>query len=45
MLRQVTFDKNLLEEKKQAKIKQFKERLDKIKSSALFMGEMSELHT
>ena len=44
-LRSVTFDKQLLEETKQSKIKQFKARLDKIKTSALFMGEMSELHT
>jgi hypothetical protein len=44
-LRSVTFDKNLLEETKQSKIKQFQARLDKIKTSALFMGEMSELHT
>lgn len=44
-LREVTFDKKLLDEKKEKKVAQFKSRLEKIKSSALFMGEMSELHT
>ena len=44
-LRTVTFDKNLLEATKQQKIRQFQEHLKKIKQSALFMGEISELHT
>ncbi len=44
-LRQITFSKNLLEQTKQQKIEQFQARLSKIKTSALFMGEMSELHT
>ena len=44
-LREVTFDKKLLDEKKERKVAQFKSRLEKIKSSALFMGEMSELHS
>ena len=40
-----TFDKNLLEATKQKKILQFQEQLKKIKESALFMGEISELHS
>lgn len=44
-IRSVTFDKDKLEETKQQKIKGFQARLHKIKTSALFMGEMSELHT
>jgi hypothetical protein len=44
-IREETFDKSILERTKKEKITQFQARLDKIKTSALFMGEMSELHT
>ena len=44
-IRAETFDKDKQNEQKQQKIKAFQSRLEKIKTSALFMGEMSELHS
>ena len=44
-IRTETFDRNLLEATKQKKIRQFQQQLKKIKQSALFIGEISELHS